>query len=144
MAGQLPELQLLPSEEERGSVMIAAWDRHLRGKRGSVRPLAFVMSIALAVPLVLMMRVTPGGQPSFLTGNTLLNTVILGGLNILPIAGLIVFYHRRILPKEVRRELVRRGVPVCIGCGYCLRGSSASTCPECGIAVEDGDQQRFG
>jgi hypothetical protein len=33
---------------------------------------------------------------------------------------------------SLREQLVERGVPICIGCGYDLRGQIQPRCPECG------------
>jgi hypothetical protein len=44
--------------------------------------------------------------------------------------------HRRIR-QSLRRQLIRRGDPICTNCGYDLRGLSASGhCPECGFRFE--------
>jgi hypothetical protein len=42
------------------------------------------------------------------------------------------YLFRRTLQVAIREELNRRGVPVCIGCGYDLRGQETPRCPECG------------
>ena len=36
------------------------------------------------------------------------------------------------LRDQVRRELIARGIPVCLHCGYSLTGLSEPRCPECG------------
>lgn len=41
--------------------------------------------------------------------------------------------------RALRHELVLNGVPVCIPCGYDLRGSASVACPECGALVADRD-----
>ena len=38
----------------------------------------------------------------------------------------------RRMRRELRVELQKRGVPICIPCGYDLRGQSEARCPECG------------
>lgn len=47
--------------------------------------------------------------------------------------------HRIDAAKALRKSLVQDGVPVCLGCGYLLRGLPASTaaCPECGQTISD-------
>ncbi len=41
---------------------------------------------------------------------------------------------RRLTQESLRRQLIERGVPICITCGYDLRGQLDSRCPECGAA----------
>ena len=43
------------------------------------------------------------------------------------------------MKKAVRRKLLDYDVPVCIGCGYSLRGLAGTSdcCPECGRGFDD-------
>jgi len=43
---------------------------------------------------------------------------------------------RRRVPVMLRAELVRCGVPVCVGCGYSLRGACGGACAECGRPLD--------
>jgi hypothetical protein len=43
---------------------------------------------------------------------------------------------RMIMGKEIRRQLNRIAGPICIQCGYDLRGCADQRCPECGEMVE--------
>ena len=43
-----------------------------------------------------------------------------------------VYGQRRRAAMFFRNILLRNGVPVCIKCGYCLRGLVSNRCPECG------------
>lgn len=46
--------------------------------------------------------------------------------------------YRRGFQEEVRRDLNECGVPVCPGCGYCVRGiADVTRCPECGADVPE-------
>lgn len=47
-----------------------------------------------------------------------------------------VWTRRRRIAKAIRLEVNRRGIPICMGCGYCLRGISSLRCPECGAAYD--------
>jgi len=38
------------------------------------------------------------------------------------------------IQRWLREELVRRKVPICVICGYDLRGQTTSRCPECGTS----------
>lgn len=42
--------------------------------------------------------------------------------------------YRTQLRRALRRELVRIGIPVCVICGYDLRGQTVARCSECGTA----------
>lgn len=46
--------------------------------------------------------------------------------------------HRCGARSELRQKLLGAGVPVCLGCGYSLRGHppDAACCPECGRAID--------
>lgn len=52
--------------------------------------------------------------------------------------GMLVFMSawRRPYVRFVRQYLQDRGVPVCLKCGYDLRGQTAPRCPECGHAFD--------
>ncbi|MBN1347708.1 MAG: hypothetical protein JXQ73_33785 [Phycisphaerae bacterium] len=39
---------------------------------------------------------------------------------------------------SLRRQLVERGIPICIRCGYDLRGQTEPRCPECGTPFAEG------
>lgn len=64
---------------------------------------------------------------------------ILVGLGILAwyYFGAIHFFRREIA-QSLRHQLRDAQVPICMRCGYCLRGVAVDTCPECGkpAAVE--------
>ena len=45
--------------------------------------------------------------------------------------------QKKRIQHEIRIALVKSGVPVCITCGYCLRGIVGSRCPDCGSTVTD-------
>lgn len=60
------------------------------------------------------------------------------------LAGTLLFYTvavsillRRSVRLDLRRALVEAGVPICLACGYQLRGlgPDARACPECGRTI---------
>ncbi len=57
---------------------------------------------------------------------------------ILSTAFLIGFQYlwRRPIQRMLRQELAARGVPICIRCGYDLRGQTEPRCPECGAGFD--------
>lgn len=48
-----------------------------------------------------------------------------------------VYWQRRRAAMFFRNRLLRDGVPVCIKCGYCLRGLLSDRCPECGKEMDE-------
>lgn len=55
------------------------------------------------------------------------------------VTGLVVttrLLHRWGTARDLRVKLLEAGVPVCLGCGYNLRGLKAARCPECGRGLD--------
>lgn len=48
---------------------------------------------------------------------------------------LTLWFVRKRINRNVRRELNRRGMPTCLGCGYDLTGNVSGVCPECGRRI---------
>lgn len=61
--------------------------------------------------------------------------VIAGAISGFGFLTLIQLALLPVLRRQARKELNRWGVPVCIRCGYDLRGNDSPRCPECGKAV---------
>jgi len=47
------------------------------------------------------------------------------------------FLYRRKLHESLRRQLIDRGIRVCLDCGYDLREFAEPRCPECGTPFEE-------
>lgn len=58
--------------------------------------------------------------------------VVIGGALLV-----LAVLHRWGIRHELRRKLIESGVPVCVKCGYSLRGLAhdATVCPECGHQI---------
>jgi len=51
---------------------------------------------------------------------------------------LLVLVKRNVRRKAIRRAMVRCGIPICVDCGYDLKGTeSPDPCPECGSAYPE-------
>lgn len=49
----------------------------------------------------------------------------------------ITYLFRARIRRYLRKELAESGVPICVKCGYDLRGQSAPRCPECGTPFDE-------
>ena len=56
----------------------------------------------------------------------------------LALAATCLWFCRSLLRRRLRVLLAARGVPICIPCGYDLRGQIVSRCPECGSTFDEG------
>ncbi len=48
----------------------------------------------------------------------------------------VVWSLRRSLRRSLRQQLVEQGIPICVECGYDMRGTLSGTCPEYGTVFE--------
>ena len=46
--------------------------------------------------------------------------------------------YRKPFQRFLREQLIAKGVPICLRCGYDLRGQVEARCPECGKAFDSG------
>jgi len=58
----------------------------------------------------------------------------IGLFQILVLAGVLLVFRgcQGQMRAAIRAELVKRGICVCVGCGYDCRGQREARCPECG------------
>ena len=50
--------------------------------------------------------------------------------------GIGLWSMRRHTRRHLRVQLAKKGIPVCIPCGYNLKGNASGVCPECGTKIE--------
>lgn len=125
-----PELDRFDSEEEARKAYRAAWKRILR--RPSFWGLAFLFSVVAPVAASLLLR-SVGGWPGMSTG---VSSGVTAGVVSAFLAGTYNWVLRGPLRRYLRERLVEQGVPVCLKCGYDLRGQTEPRCPECGEACD--------
>ena len=125
-----PELSRLESKERE-----EAW---LKATRSQVVRWPTVGFVVAAITLVWLIE---GAllEVAFHVGNLELSryreySVSLSTFVIL-FVGVPLFCRRRIA-MDLRRQLIEKGEPICLQCGYDLTGNLTGSCSECGAAIE--------
>lgn len=125
--GQFPELEHLDAEDRRAV---------LRNVRWWVYPLlllraftcAVLAMVGLGLMSVLLFGIWDMPVPAIPTG--LLTLIFLVIAYLYQINSV-----RRTMRAEIRELVARCGSPLCLSCGYDVRGSPGSRCPECGAPI---------
>ncbi len=123
-----PELERFPSELAAATAGQRV-ERDL-GWRGFVFGMALSLPAIWLVPYVVV-RLARWGWVGGLVGGALAGALL--GLYMAVVMNLV---FRNPARKSLRRSLLRLGVPICVGCGYDVRGQQEPRCPECGAAIE--------
>ncbi len=125
-----PELALFGSDAEARAVL-KGFRRHLlRTRRFWLYALlASLLSCGVGPVVLFVLR-------SQLALPRVLEALILGGSAAAVVMIAMNHVWHRPLQTYLRRQLLERGVAVCLNCGYNLRGSTIR-CPECGTAFEN-------
>lgn len=134
LAGE-PELQLFPTIEARDKAIKEIDDAMTpRSLWGWVKFMLFVTPI-MVIPYLLIHWLSRNLSPLPAKWNGWLELAV----GIIVYCLIIYFLIRRGMPGTLRQKLLEAGVPVCVHCGYGLRGLPAETerCPECGKALSE-------
>ena len=120
----LPELYRFESDEERKAAMRQAnsmvW--------GSARPWLWLFLLVItAVGLIFARWQLEEEYP-------VVEWICPAATSLL--AGTWIWFCRSELRHLLREQLVDKGVPVCLRCGYDLRGQVDARCPECGTPFD--------
>ncbi len=133
-----PELLLLDTNAERKQVlreaqanMLAATEGPLH-RRGYAAAAIILISVSLVVTQYLVRRI---GEDLSLLGARLVGVVGYGLAAALVVMAIQRLWYKP-LRDQLRRELIARGIPVCLHCGYNLTGLTEPRCPECGQPFE--------
>lgn len=100
----------------------------------------FWVGIAVANAfMVLMMAHLPRPFSRYLPFPPWINRPIAFLVALIPLIGLFAWGLRHVLPRRLRLNLLDCGVPICVACGYSLRGLPLPTecCPECGRPLDE-------
>ena len=135
-----PELALLDELAERHVVVKKATSALLRRPKTWLLCAAMLLCaaiVAAATVLVFLLRPLVAPLPPVLSNPGMMGGIvggICGGLS----TWIVFRLGRRQMQASIRTQLRERGLPVCLRCGYDLRGNESGVCPECGTA-HDGE-----
>ena len=132
--GDLPEMELFESDEQRDRAL-----HEIGRESGSPGKLDWWIAIGILLTIGIgawwLLRQIRHWLtwPGWL--EELLQFAILISILLLVLRGL----HRWGSRAELRQKLLQAGIPVCLGCGYSLRGqpSDSQRCPECGRVIDE-------
>ncbi len=126
----LPEQELFPSKEDASRAMRrASWK--MVGRWPWILAVLVAIGVSLFATLVLRKAAYGLGLP--------IPEVVINLILMLPVmigASLVSLWMlNKHLAKHLRLELLECGVPVCLYCGYHLKGAPDPECPECGKPI---------
>ncbi|MCP3905407.1 MAG: hypothetical protein GY715_17415 [Planctomycetes bacterium] len=122
-----PELALFPTDEEGRQAL-----RRVRLRMIFRRQfyLAWAVAAVSCLAITVLLRTVLSGIGLPISYTTLKLILVLPVM--IPCVLLGIWVTNRHAQKMLRKELLDRGVPICVPCGYTLIGSPGPNCPECG------------
>ena len=127
-----PELMVSETREQRRVAWQKATKHSLRGLVLYALS-AVVITSAITIPLALLVRF---GRPPVRIPPMAIGVAV--GMSVSMIGPSVTFLlFRRRIQRSLRRQLVEIGKPVCMTCGYDLRGQTMARCPECGTEFDE-------
>ena len=125
MASLFPELNLFETDEDRRAVLrkvrrrlIRSWRFWLHVIAGNVLAVLFCFWNASFLRQMLALPMWAYG-------------LIVGATMSACFGGVFTYLFRKPIQRHLRNELIARRIPICITCGYDLRGQIEPRCPEC-------------
>ncbi len=129
----MTELEHFAGEAERQIAVDQVVDELRKEREGRPRVTVTValLSCLLTIPLYIVLRRALMEVLPVVFAKTLA-----WGVVVVVLLAPTIISIRRSGPKLLRRKLLERGVPVCMNCGYILRGCRGPNCPECGTPFD--------
>jgi len=131
-----PEIALFDTNEERKVAKRCARRKTLRGSGRW----GFVASGRVWVSFLIFFLITSayiwGVQDQLVELHPVVRRIALSLVVILA-SGTAIWFVRPLVRRSLREQLVAKGVPICVRCGYDLRGQIEPRCPECGSAFDE-------
>jgi hypothetical protein len=132
-----PELAFFSDPSDRH----AAFRTAMREIRWRYLSLAVVLSIPLFIVVPYLVRLLLVHLRALLNAPHphLVPDIVVGvcnGLNGVVLSVVLIHLFRKRIQRSLRSQLVARGTPICVECGYDLRGQLEPRCPECGKAFD--------
>ncbi len=125
-----PELQRFDSPEDAGQVLYAWQRRQMKTLGFWVGLFGFTAGVGISTAVILI-----AVQPWIHLPGSMFAGVVSGVTAGAGVPGLAWFWRHR-LRRFLRLQLVKRGIPICLKCGYDLRGQTEPRCPECGTPFD--------
>ncbi len=130
LAGRYPELRRFGSRAEASAAIKACQKEQMKTLRFWIILLLFTLcvGITVAAAILLVRKWVPVSGATFggLVGG------ITGGSGVV----VLQWFWRHEFRTLLRKRLISSGVPICLKCGYDLRGQIESRCPECGTPFD--------
>ena len=125
------ELRLVERRADRRKALFVV-DRRLRSRHRWASRVSFYGALSVGNVLAAILSDTA------LSGTHIPGLLVhLGTAALVGIAlWFVLWLHRRDAQHELRLYLRELGIPICLHCGYDLRGQTVPRCPECGRAFE--------
>jgi len=126
-----PEVTYFEILEERRK----AWALATKLPRGGLLAYCVILVVVLAVapPMAQFLLLSLPGVDEV---PPVFNGVVVA-LIVVPAPMVTAWIFRRKVQRSLRQQLTERGRPICLECGYDLRGQTVSRCPECGTAFDE-------
>ena len=118
----LPELSLVEPGPERQRMLQEA----VSGNRTRI---AAFLSVIVATGLFILWDKLVASVPSRWSVYILFALCLIG-------FGTAVWFTWQDIRRRLRAELAKKGIPICVPCGYNLTGNVSGVCPECGTKIE--------
>ncbi len=120
-----PELRLFDTPAERKQAM-----RRAEKTLTPTWEYGLLVLVAIACAMAMFVTLEAFAAPTWVQG-------VGCGLAISAPSAAGGWLFRRRIRRSLRQQLIERGVPVCLACGYQLRGQVDPRCPECGAAFDE-------